>query len=64
MNPTNETSGVNTLLLVLLLIGLTVAAVWFFTGRTDLAPANDGNIDISVDAPSLPTTPSGTDTGE
>lgn len=48
MNDNN--SGVNTILLVVILVILVAAGVWYFKGG--MAPAEDNSLDVNVEIPS------------
>ncbi len=49
MNPNNETSGVNTVLIVILLLIVVGAGVWYFTKNKPMENTDDSlNIDLSL----------------
>ncbi len=49
MNPNNETSGVNTVLIVILLLIVVGAGVWYFTKNKSMENTDDSlNIDLSL----------------
>lgn len=50
----NESSGVNTVLIVILLLIVVGALVWFFRGKLsgqDSAPENDKKLEVNVNLP-------------